>query len=101
MMDSLEGYLENIAAAAMQTAANRGLLAELSASLAISVNTVAIHQQEIKFLSEQVNDLKNKGASATSGDILPGGNNTICTHCEAVGCTLPHKKNLVTFIRAR
>ena len=47
-MDSLEGYLDNIAAAATQTAANGGLLAELAASLEISVDTVARQQLEIK-----------------------------------------------------
>ena len=41
MLDLLEGYLDNIAAAATQTAANGGPLAELGASLAISVDTVA------------------------------------------------------------
>ena len=40
MMDSLEGYLDIIAAAATQTAANGGPLAELAASLAISFDTV-------------------------------------------------------------
>ena len=40
MMDSLEGYLENIATAATQTAAKVGPLTELVASLAISVDTV-------------------------------------------------------------
>ena len=39
MMESLEGYLDNIAAAATQTAANGGTLAELAAILAISVDT--------------------------------------------------------------
>ena len=60
MMDSLEGYLDNIVAAATQTAANGGPLAELAASLAISVDTVAKHQQEIKRLSEQINALKKR-----------------------------------------
>ena len=51
MMDSIEGYLDNIVAAATQTAANGGPLAELAASLAISVNTVDRQQQEIKRFS--------------------------------------------------
>ena len=55
MMDQLEGYLDNIAAAATQTAANGGPLSELAASMAVSVDTVARQQQEIKCLSEQVN----------------------------------------------
>ena len=40
MMDSLEGYLDNIAAAATQTVAKGGPLSELAASLIISVDTV-------------------------------------------------------------
>ena len=55
MMDSLERYLDNIAAAATQNAVKGGPLAELGASLVISVDTVARQQQEIKRLSEQVN----------------------------------------------
>ena len=73
IMDSLEGYLDNIAAAATQTAANGGPLAELAASLAISGDTVARQQQEIKRLSEQVHSSKKKRAPATSGATLPGG----------------------------
>ena len=73
MMDSLEGYLDNIASAATQTAENGGPLAESAASLAISVDTVARQQQEIKRLYEQINALKNKGTHATSGDTFPGG----------------------------
>ena len=41
MMDSLEDYLNNIAAAATQTADPSGPFAELAASLAVSVDTVA------------------------------------------------------------
>ena len=97
MIDSLEGYLDNIAAAATQTAANGGPLAELAASIAISVNTVARQQQEIKRLSEQINALKKKGSSSTSRDNVPGGTITICTHWEAVGRTATHRKNACYF----
>ena len=45
MLDTLEGYLYNIAAAETQTVTKGGPLAELVASLAISVDTVARHQQ--------------------------------------------------------
>ena len=41
MLDSIEGYLDNIAAAATQAVANGGPLAELSARLSISVETMA------------------------------------------------------------
>ena len=44
MLDSLEVYLDNIAAAATQTAATGGPLVELAASLAVSVYTVARQQ---------------------------------------------------------
>ena len=97
MMDSLEGYLENIAAAATQTAANGGPLAELAASLAISFDTVARQQQEIKHFSEQINALKKKGTPTNSGATFPGGATTICTNCEAVGRTVPHRKNACYF----
>ena len=60
IMDSLEGNLDNIAVAATQTAENRGPLADFAASLAISVDTVARKQQQIKHLSEQINALNNK-----------------------------------------
>ena len=52
MLDSLEGYLDNITVAATQTIAKGGPLAELSASLAISVDTVARQKQEINSLYE-------------------------------------------------
>ena len=48
MLNSLEGYLDNIAVAASQMAANGGPLAELEASLSVSVDTVDIQQLEIK-----------------------------------------------------
>ena len=41
MIDSLEGYIDNIAAATTKTAANSCPLAEIAASLAVSVDTVA------------------------------------------------------------
>ena len=44
MLNSLEGYLDNIAAAATQIEATGGPLAELAASLAVSVYTVARHR---------------------------------------------------------
>ena len=57
MLDSLEGYLNNITAAPTQTTATGGPLAELSASLAVSVDTVAKQQIKIKRLTEQINAL--------------------------------------------
>ena len=51
MLDSLEGYPENIAAAVTQTAANGGPLVELAASLAVFVDTFARHKIEIKRLT--------------------------------------------------
>ena len=65
-MDSLEGSLNNIAAAATQTADQGGPLAELTASLAVSVNTVARQQQEIKRLTAPVNAFKKKVPQETS-----------------------------------
>ena len=76
MLDSLEGYLDNIAAAATQTAANGGPLAELAelaASLSVSVDTVARQQIEIKQLTEHINALKKKGGAVTAGVLGTGG----------------------------
>ena len=64
MMDSLEGYLENISAAAIKTVSNGGPLVDLAASLEISVETVTRQQKEIKRLSKQVKYLKNRGTKA-------------------------------------
>ena len=50
MMDYLEGCLDNISTAATQTVAKGGPLAEIAASLVISVGTTARRQQEIKRL---------------------------------------------------
>ena len=92
MMDSLEGYLENIVAAATQTAYNGGPLEELAASLEVSVDTVAKQQLEIKRLTEHISALKKKGGAVTNGVPRSVGNNFLpCKHCEAVGQTVPHR----------
>ena len=86
MLDSFEGYLENIAAAATKTTANGGPMAELAASLAVSVYTVARQQLEIKSITEHINTLKKKGGSVTAGVTGTGGNNSPqYKHCAAVG----------------
>ena len=87
MMDLLEGYINNIAAAATQTEDRGGPLAELAASLAVSVDTVARQQQEIKRLTAQVDALKNKVPQETSEKERE---KMICKHCEAVGRTATH-----------
>ena len=89
MMDSLEGYLNNIAAVATQTVDHGGPLAELASSLAVSLDTVARQQQDIKRLKAQVNAFKNKGPQETSGKEME---RMICKHYEAVGRTAPHGK---------
>ena len=66
MMDLLEGYLDNIAASTTQTSAKGGPIAELAASLEISVDTVAIQQHEIIVYPKQANALKNRGTQADS-----------------------------------
>ena len=99
-MDSLDGYLENIAAAATQTSAKGGPLVELVASLAISVDTVARQQKEIKRLLDQINALKNRVTQASGIGSFPGGvlmGTAVCTHCEAVGRTAPHRENICCF----
>ena len=98
MLDSLEGYLDNITAASTQTAANGGPLAELAAILEVSVYTVARQQLEIKRLTEHVNALKKKGGSVTAGVPGTGGNNfPQCNHCAAVGQMPPHRNNKCYF----
>ena len=62
MLDSLEGYFDNIAAAATQAVAIGGPIVELSSILAISVDTVAAQSKEIKRIYKQINSLKKKGA---------------------------------------
>ena len=87
MLDSLEGYHDNIATAATQTAATGGLLAELAARLTVSVDTVTRQKIEIKQLTEQINALKKKGAAFTADVPSTGGNNSnspYFKHCAAV-----------------
>ena len=86
MMDSLEGSLNNIAAAATQTSDPDGPLAELAASLAVSVDTIARQQQEINRLTAQVNAFKKKGLQETREKEKE---TIICKHCEEVGRTTP------------
>ena len=94
MLDSLKGYLDNIAEAATQTAANGGPLAELAVSLTVSIDTVPIQQLYIKRLTDHINALKKKGTLGTNGVTVTGGNNSPpCKHCEAVGQTAPHRHN--------
>ena len=98
MLDSLEGYLDNIAAAVTQTAATGTPLAELAASLTVSVDTVARQQIEIKRLTENINALQKKGGSVTAGVPNTGGNNSpTCKHYTAVGRSAPHRHNQCFF----
>ena len=94
----MEGYLENIAAAATQTEATGTPLAELAVSLAVLVDTVARQQIEIKLLTEHINVLRKKGVSSTASVPNTGDNNTtICKHCKAVGRSAPHQNNHCLF----
>ena len=65
MMDLLEEYLNTIEAAATQTEYQVGPLTKLENSLAVSVDTVAIQQQEIKRLTVQLQDFTKKGPQET------------------------------------
>ena len=94
MLDSLEGYLDNIAAAATQTAATGTPLAELAASLAVSVDTVARQQIEIKRLTEHINALREKGVSSTASVPNTGDNNaTTFKNCKVGGHSVSHQNN--------
>ena len=98
ILDSLEGYLDNIAEAATQTAATGTSLAELAASLAVSVDTVARQQLEIKRLAEHINALRKKGGAVTAGVPNAGEKNSPnCKHCAAVGRSAPHRHNQCFF----
>ena len=69
-------------------------LAELAASLAVSVDTVARKQIEIKHLTEHINALRKKGAASTASVPSTGDNNaTACKHCKSVGRSVPHRNN--------
>ena len=97
-MDSLEVYLENIAAAAMQTAATGAPLVELAASLAVLVDMVARQHIKIKRLTEHINALRKKGGSVTAGVPDTGENNSPnCKHCAVVGRSAPHRHNQCFF----
>ena len=98
MIDYLEGYLDNIAAAATQTAETGTPLAELAASLAVSVDTVARQHIEIKRLTEHINALRKKGGEVTTGVPNTGGNNSPnCKHFATVGLSAPHRNNKCYF----
>ena len=98
MLDSLEVYLDNITAAATQTAATGTPLAELAASLAVSVDTVARKHIEIKMLTGHINPLRKKGGSVTASVPNTGDHNTTnCKHCKAVGRSAPHRNNQCFF----
>ena len=81
------------------TFAKGGPLAELAASLAISINTVARQQQEIKRMYEQISDIKKRGTQASNIFKTSGGGQTgsVCPYCAAVGRTAPHKNNSCYF----
>ena len=75
-------------------------LAELAASLEVSLDTVDWQQIEIKRLTEHINALKIYGGAVTAGVPRTGGNNSNsphCKHCAAVGKTAPHPKNKCYF----
>ena len=98
MLDSLEGYLDNIAVAATQTAETGTSLAELAASLAVLVDTVARQHIEIKILTEHINALRKKGGSVTAGVLNTGDNNSpTCKHFTALGQSAPHRNNQCFF----
>ena len=83
---------------ATQTEDNGGPLAELAASLAVSMTMVARQQLEIKQLTEHINPLKKKGGAVTNGVTGTGGYNfPPCKNCKAVGQTAPHRNNRCYF----
>ena len=98
MLDSLNGYLDNIAAATTQTEATGTPIAELEASLSVLVDTVVRHQIEIKRLMEHINALRKKGGSVTAVVTNTWDNNSPnCKHCTAVGRSALHRHNKCFF----
>ena len=99
-MDLLKDHLNNIVAAATQLAASSTPLAELSASLSISIDTVVTQAQEIAQLHQQITAL-NKISGGKLNDVgtsgATGTNPYVCPHCTVVGCSAPHKKNSCFF----
>ena len=85
--------------AATQNVAKGGPLAELAASLAISIDTVARHQQEIKRMYKQINTIKKRGtqASRIGTEAVVGLTGDMCPQCAAVGRTAPHTNNSCYF----
>ena len=98
-MDSLEGYLDNIAAAATKSVATSTPLAKLSASLAISVDTVATQAKEIAQLYRKNTAFKKKsgGKANDGGTTNLESTPFVCPHWAAVGRSTPHKKNTCFF----
>ena len=88
-----------ISAAETQAVAKGGSLAELSRSLAISIDTVSAQQKEIKPLYGHINTMKNKGNQASRIGTTEGGAMTrnVFPHCAVVGRTAPHKNNSCYF----
>ena len=102
ILDSLEGYLDNIVVSATKTAATGTPLAELAASLAVLVDTVARQHIEIKRLTEHINALRKKVGSVTAGVPNTGDNNSPnFKHCTAVGCSALHRHNQCFFDRRK
>ena len=99
MLDSIEVYLNNIAAAATQAVENGGPLAELSASLAISVNTVAAQAKETKPLYKHINAPNKKENPTPSRGTTAGGGMTgnMYPHCYVVGRSALQKNNACYF----
>ena len=68
-------------------------------SLAISIDTVAAQQKEIKCLYKHINAMKKKGNQASSISTTKGGGlmGNVFPQCAAVGRTAPHKKDSCYF----
>ena len=99
MLDSLEGYINNIAASGTQALSNGGPIDELYAVLAVLVDTVSVKEKEIKSLYKHINVLKKKGALNSSSETNAGGGMTgnVCPYFAAVGRSAPHKKGSCYF----
>ena len=71
----------------------------MSASLAVSVDTVSAQAKEINILHQHINALKKKGTPNVTFGTNAGGGMTenVCTRCAAVRCLDSHKKGSCYF----
>ena len=87
MVETLDGYLNNISAAATTTGRGKEL-DDFAASMAILVDTNASQAKVLKQMRYQINDFCNNNHQADAS----GPPRTVCPHCTAAGGNVLHAK---------